>query len=203
MFENRSFDHMLGHLNVEYDIPEVNGLKAPLKQYDNIYKGGNYSLYHLLGDSNLPFDLPHEYNEVEIQLAKSPVTQKYTMKGFVEAYALATVIDPNPNTEPMGYFNSSQVPITSFLAREFCVCDNWFSALPTSTQPNRTMAFTGQSDIFDTKTRLMNMPNNIFDWMDSLGVKWRVYHDGLSFFAMCPGLWGHVFGDNFRDYEYL
>jgi len=34
-------------------------------------------------------------------------------------------------------------------------------------------------------------------------VRWRVYHDGFSFFALYPRAWNHVLGDNFRDFEYL
>jgi phospholipase C len=203
MFENRSFDHMLGHLSLENINPAVDGLKQPMDQYENIYQGDAYYPFQIPADTDLPFDLPHEFDEVDTQLSRSPVNGKFMMNGFVKAYAAKTNVNPNPRCEPMGYFSSGQVPITSFLAQNFCTCDRWFSALPTSTQPNRTMAFCGESPIFKTHFQLISPENNIFQWMTDNGIRWRVYHDGLSFFAFYPGIWKYVLGDNFRDYEYL
>jgi phospholipase C len=65
------------------------------------------------------------------------------------------------------------------------------------------MAFTGDTNIHDTKLRMISINDSIFDWMDRNGIRWRVYHDGLSFFALYPKLWKHVLGKNFRDYEFL
>ena len=203
MFENRSFDHMLGHLSLELGRNDIDGLKPPLDKYNNIFKGDNYPLYELAGDSNLPFDLPHEWNDIETQLSKHSVTKKFTMKGFVEAYSKVENVKINPESEPMGYFSSRHVPITSFLAQNFCTCNRWFSSLPTSTQPNRTIAFCGDTGIFETKTQLIDIEDSVFHWMDRNNIRWRVYHDGLSFFALYPKLWNYVLGDNFSDYENL
>jgi phospholipase C len=89
-------------------------------------------------DRTLVSDLPHEWNEVATQLAYSSVTQQFDMTGFVEAYAALTNTEPVQQADPMGFFASTTVPITSFLARNFCVCDQWHAPLPSSTQPNRT-----------------------------------------------------------------
>jgi len=205
MFENRSFDHMLGHLSYENINTEVDGLKAPLnqKQYFNLYKGDSYSPYQIAQDLALPFDLPHEYNDISEQLALSNVSKNFTMSGFVKSFAEKTGTVPNPQALPMGFFNSAQVPVTSFLARTFCTCDRFFATLPTSTQPNRTIAFYGDSNIYYTKTRLNNLSNSIFDWLTKNNVRWRTYHDGLSFFSLYPKLWKYVLGNKFRDYEFL
>ena len=32
-------------------------------------------------------------------------------------------------------------------------------------------------------------------------IKWKVYHDYLTFFILYPGLWDHVFGRNFIPYK--
>ena len=203
MFENRSFDHMLGHLSYEKINKNVNGLKRPLASYENIYKGDVYLPFSIKNDSNLSFDIPHEFNYVKEQIAQSPVSGKRRMNGFVQAYLEASGDAPNKKSPPMGFFPSGLVPITSFLAQEYCVCDNWFCPLPTSTQPNRTMAFCGDSAIHDTKLQLIPSAGNIFDWMNNAGVKWRVYHDGLSFFVLYNGLWKYVLSNQFRDYENL
>ena len=127
MFENRSFDHMLGHLSLEKINPKVNGLNEPRKQdqYKNIYEGEPYYPYPIPNNLPLSFDIPHEYNYVDTQLGWDDGTQQFLMDGFVKAYAEASNSIPVREVEPMGYFSSDQVPITSFLAQSFCTCDNW------------------------------------------------------------------------------
>ncbi|MEO5892736.1 MAG: alkaline phosphatase family protein [Ferruginibacter sp.] len=203
MFENRSFDHMLGHLSFEKINNDVDGLKSPLSNFNNIYKGDTYNAYSMKGDTQLAVDLPHEFNEIDIQLAKSGVTGKFTMSGFVESYAEKTGLPPNTQCQPMGFFKSTQAPVSSFLANSFCVCDRWFTPIPTSTQPNKTMAFFGDTKNHATRPALINMDDSIFDWMTKAGIRWRVYHDGLSFFVLYPRLWHYIFGSNFRRYSNL
>jgi phospholipase C len=206
MMENRSFDHMLGHLSLQGLVPEVDGLLPDFSQYENRYEGGVYRPFEIPPGA-LPFDLPHEYRQVATQLAFSQIRDDYDMTGFVKAYMELTTADGNSNSEPitqaipMGYFPSRAVPITSFLAKNFRVCDRWHCSLPTSTQPNRTMAFFGSSEIFDTKGRLIPSGDSMFHWLEKARVRWRVYHDGLSFFALYPKAWPYVLSDNFRDFE--
>jgi phospholipase C len=85
-----------------------------------------------------------------------------------------------PNT--MGFFGPTQVPMTRFLANNYCVCDRWFSSLPTSTQPNKLMALAGDSTIDSTKPRLIEDVPLVLEWLEERNVSWRVYHDGLPFF---------------------
>lgn len=204
MFENRSFDHMLGHLSYENICPAVNGLTAPLERdtYMNIYNGAPCYPFQMKADRQLDCDLPHEYNYVATQLALS-ANHKFAMSGFVEAYINASGAAPNDESTPMEFFHSQQVPITSFLAQNYCICENWFCPIPTSTQPNRTMAFCGDTPIYDTKLQIINTPTSIFKWMDEMDIRWRVYHDGLSFFILYKHLWNYVFGPKFTDYENL
>lgn len=210
MFENHSFDAMLGHLSFEGLQPKVDGIKPPLDQdqYANLYMGGIYHPFQRPQDKQLQSDLPHEYNYVATQLAPGPAGQ-LTMSGFVEAYAdLSTAdpaigADPGIQPDPMGFYPGIQVPVTSFLARNYCIGDRWFCPLPSSTQPNRTIAFCGQSAIYETKLQVIPDTGNIFSWLDSNKISWGVYHDGFPFFALYPGLWDKVLGDNFHDYEKL
>jgi phospholipase C len=201
--ENRSFDHMLGHLKYQGLVPDVDGLDNDLSKYKNLYKGGEY-LPFFAEDKQLPSDLPHEWNFVDKQLAWSPVTEQFGMTGFVEAFAEYTQTEPIQHADSMGFFKLDTVPITSFLAQKFCTCDRWHAPLPTSTQPNRTMAFCGSSEIFDTSSgaRLISCNDIILDWLERANIRWRVYHDGLSFFALYPRAWKHLLGDNFRDFEH-
>jgi phospholipase C len=203
MFENRSFDHLLGHLSYDGINTKADGLTSPLSQYPNIYNGSTYTPFRIKSDTALSVDLPHELEWISMQLGKSPANGQYQMDGFVEAYMKETGAPPNKKPDPLGFYSREQVPITSFLASTYTVCDRWFATLPTSTQPNRTMAFCGDTTIDHTKTQLIKADGNIYDWMSNAGVKWRVYHDGLSFFILYSSLWGHVLGPRFRDYESL
>jgi phospholipase C len=201
MFENRSFDHMLGHLSLELGRKDIDGLSKALDKYNNLYKGNSYPVFKMRGDTDFLLDLPHELEPVKMQLGKHPVNGRYTMKGFVEAYSHVENAVVNHECEPMGYYVSKDVPITSFLAQTFCTCDRWFSPLPTSTQPNRNMAFCGFTPIKDTYSRPIDINHSLFDWMDDNHIRWNVYHDGLTFFAMYPHLWKYVLDTRFKDYE--
>ena len=204
MFENRSFDHMLGHLSFENLQPAANGLRPPPNQdqYANLYKGGLYYPFHRPTDEQLQSDLPHEYNFVATQLAVTNGAPQMT--GFVQAYADSTGAEPNRQCDPLCFYGSGAVPVTSFLARSFCTCDNWHCPLPTSTQPNRTVAFCGHSEIYQTKLQAIPAKDNIFGWLDRHGISWGVYHDGFTFFALYPDLWATaIFSGKFRDYEQL
>ena len=207
MLENRSFDHMLGHLKHENINSDVEGLKNPLTDHNNIFKGESFPVFPIRHDVEMNSDLPHKREEVSTQLHQHPVTGNFTMKGFVEAYANLTGRDPNKECEPMGFFPSSLVPSTSFLARTFCTCDNWFTPLPTGTQPNRNIAFSGDSFISENGLLLKIGENNIFDWLNRVKrqkkVRWRVYHSGFSFFTLYPSLLNHVLGPNFKPYTEL
>jgi phospholipase C len=202
MFENRSFDHMLGHLSFDKINPNVKGLSSPLSQFPDVDDTVTYNPFRFKADVELSTDLPHEMGFVKTQLDKSPANGQFLMDGFVKAYRAFTGAQTSPKPDPMGFFSAAQVPITSFLASQYCVCDNWHASLPTSTQPNRTMAFCGDSAIDSTKTQLIPATGNIFDWLKNAGIdRWRVYHDGLSFFILYNELWHYVLGDHFRDYE--
>ncbi len=205
MMENRSFDHMLGHLSYgEYaNGTPVEGLRDPLTQqaYENLYEGSPYYPF-VMQDGPLPGDPPHERTSVQTQLTYSAVTGTYSMSGFVEAYYQSTPVNRTQTPEPMGFFPPSAVPILSFFANNFAVCDHWFAPLPTGTHPNRLMALTGASLVDDTRDHLLPAGPTMLDWAMRHGVRWRVYHAGLSFFILL-GRFDQVLGPNFRAFEYL
>lgn len=205
MMENRSFDHMLGHLTIDDPNLPIEGLReANMSQYANPHNGADYVPYPMPDDQTLPCDLPHEAGFVARQMAKDPNSKEgYRMQGFVDTYAAANPTIPisGPRALPMAYFPAGLVPVTTFLAKNFCICDHWFSPIPTSTQPNRTMAFCGYTPIYQTRTQIIQIEENIFDWMDSNKINWRVYHDGFPFFSLYDKLWLKVLGSNFQRYE--
>lgn len=210
MMENRSFDNMLGHLSLPRhgNRKEIDGLTKDLEdeQYENIFEGETY-YPHKMKDEMLQLDLPHNRKDIEkIQLSYSSVSRKYTMSGFVESYFLyareRNVRTNLRNPDPMGFYTSNEVPITNFLANNFSVCNRWFSPLPTSTVPNRLFSLSGISRVDETGL----FPKEGFiltDWLTKRGIRWRVYHEGVSFFAIL-GRFDDIFlSGNFRSTKKL
>ena len=87
MFENRSFDHMLGHLSFENINPKVNGFTKPIEDFKSIYNTAPFYPYPLQGNIPLSSDIPHEFGLVDKQLSWHKIKKKFMMDGFVEAYA--------------------------------------------------------------------------------------------------------------------
>lgn len=201
MMENRSFDHLLGHMSQSQfggraDIDGIPSLLDP--NLANPSSNGTLVRPFITRDAPFTNDLPHERPFVTMQLASSPITGGPSMTGFVKAYELATgtsgVIDP----PPMGLLTPSDLPTTAFLAREYAVCDRWFAPIPASTQPNRLMAISGYTERDNTISGLLPNQETLFDWLSAHGVPWRVYSAGLPFFALMPKLWPELLTDRFR-----
>jgi len=149
------------------------------------------------------FDPPHERNFVEQNLGTLQ-NGSYPMTGFVSAIPDSVSLDPQTRKLVMSHFGAEQVPITHFLADNFCICDRWFCSLPAGTQPNRLMFMSGFSLIDYNQTPLHNQ-ELVYDWLTQHNVSWRVYHQGLPFFAMMPKWVRLVLFDsqfrNFADFE--
>jgi phospholipase C len=212
MMENRSFDHMLGHLSLDaFDgradveglqgAPDAKGrLEDP--QYMNIWGGEIYYPFLFDEDRVLPGDAPHERGPVALQMGELNAGL-YPMDGFAEAYAHKNPLQRTLDPRALGFFGPEHVPMTSFLASEYGVCDHWFSSIPTSTQPNRSMAFSGDSYIDETKLQIIptNEREFLLNWLTEHDVRWRVYHDGLSFFVLFGLEW--LDDERFRSFEEL
>jgi phospholipase C len=199
MMENRSFDHMLGYLSLpKYagsypSAKDVNGLRDDqdwLNSVANQWQGHSYFPI-ALADPHIP-DPPHERSNIAIQLG-TPVNGKFPLDGFIKSASGASDV--------MNYQTPATVPITDFFARNFRICDRWFSCIPAGTQPNRLMAMSGYT-LIDTNHDVP--PNQLlaYDWLTSHGVRWRVYHQGFfPFYAMMPRWAGASLGDQFRTFD--
>lgn len=202
MMENRSFDHVLGHLrHPQYgNRPEIDGLIDPetTTAYDNFYESRVYKPF-ATPDQVLPHDLPHTRAHIETQI--NVLNGQPTMGGFVQAYVDTThsVVNRPP---PMGFLKPSAVPMTDFLANEYLVCNNFFSSVPTGTQPNRAVAYTGNTLIEDNVTGLIPHDQLVLDWLTQHDVRWRVYHSGLSFFLLFDPF-NQFFSSHFRSVREL
>lgn len=203
MMENRSFDHMFGYLALEEQWNSIQGVRPNdpewMAKVTNTYQGKEYPPFvqrDLMGP--LAGDPPHEFQDIARQMGEA-VNGVFPMRGFVENYANAKT-KPRITKKPpvMGYFTGDQVRVIDRLARNFAICDHWFSSLPAGTQANRLMCMAGYSLIAHNT---LPLPNHelVYDWLDERKVRWRVYHEGLPFFAMMPNQVERIIGSgNFK-----
>lgn len=176
MLENRSFDHMLGYLSLLGGRSDIDGLSG---SEANRYDGREYHVHHLTRtalDGELE-DPCHSPDCVDEQLSGGN-------GGFVSNYAKYAAryraTHPGaPAADPglvMGYYTDAELPVYDYLAREFCVCDRWFSSVPGATWPNRLYSLTGRAagSRDDAPVPLYNLPSFV-RFLDQRGVGWRWY----------------------------
>lgn len=166
MMENRSFDQMLGYLTLEEGRTDIDGLT---KSHSNLHNGKPVRVRHfkstVLTDAQDPC---HKPDCVVEQL-------KNNNGGFVANYARTNTGDPDPGTV-MGYYNGADLPLYDYLAKEFCVCDRWFSPVPGATWPNRLYAVAGRADKSKDNLRvpLYRLPSFVRH-LDAKKVSWKWY----------------------------
>ncbi|HEX4136521.1 MAG TPA: alkaline phosphatase family protein [Bryobacteraceae bacterium] len=197
MMENRSFDHLLGFSGitgvdaVTGNPTSVNGLTG---REGNAVGDRNYPVTRPVRTA-MAFDPGHEFENVLEQLA-GPGTQPplpaggsyppIHLTGFAASFAGTTgVEDPG---EVMKCFDPAEIPVLVSLAKEFAVCDSWFSSMPGPTWPNRFFVAAGTSGGLD------HSPTNkeIGEWevlkgftiqngtiFDSTNLKSRIYCGGI------------------------
>jgi phospholipase C len=197
MMENRSFDHLLGYLALKPGWQMVEGVKpndpAWVESTTNIYGGVRYAPFEQKNvTGKMAADPPHEWKDIARQMGHLDASGKFPMNGFVENYANAKA-KPRITSKPpvMGYFTGQRIPVTDRLAANFAVCDHWFSSLPAGTQANRLMAMAGYS-LIAHNTFPLPSHELVYDWLDARKIRWRVYHEGLPFFAMMPDQIGRI-----------
>lgn len=194
MLENRSFDHLLGHLNVDDDYdPE-----HPADRYWNHFDlpNGRTASYPLTlsGKAAVGTDPDHGHQSVMTQLGLGhpPAAPN---SGFVRNY-LARLKDSgisrhcevgvDPGAVIMGGLSEEWAPALSQLARSFGVCTRWFSSVPGETWPNRNFVHAATSDGAVNIEFGMYKDKTIFEVLEGDGpVKdddrrdaWRIYYEG-------------------------
>ncbi|HEX7669362.1 MAG TPA: alkaline phosphatase family protein [Polyangiaceae bacterium] len=181
MFENRSFDHMLG--DVQRVKPPLDGVPGPNGPREVIYDGKHY-VQESGAARTLTSDLKHEAIDVAGQLANGNA-------GFVQDFARAFPhASEDARKEVMRYHALGSLPALHALAQSYTVCDKWFASVPGPTWPNRLFALSG------TSLGRVKMPEGFFNWnlhwydqttiFDRLNEKkiaWKVYFNDfpLSF----------------------
>src|SRR5262249_32045070 len=106
-------------------------------------------------------------------------------RGFVKNFKAAIASDHAkhykdslPGTQArhiMGMYTPELLPVLSGLARQYAVCDRWFSSVPTMTMPNRAFANAGPSQgHLDDHTKPFTCPS-IFGALEAQGLDWAIF----------------------------
>lgn len=197
MLENRSFDSLLGELYPKSD------------QFDGL-NGDESNLFNLVqfkvwtGEDNqdvmtIPNPNPGElFSDINEQLFENPEDPlpgtSPTMGGFVKNYY--NYSQPVSPDEIMHHYLPNQVPILSTLAKNYAVCDAWFSSAPCQTWPNRFFVHTGTAGGYENNEPLhfpYLMPT-IFTRFNQLGIEngWKIYYHDFPHSIVLSDLWPYA-----------
>jgi phospholipase C len=184
MLENRSFDHMLGYL----DLPGLeNVLHGTYSNQDP--HGKTWPTTSSAEPSGLT-DPGHDFTDVCTQLfgdynftpdcSKGPPATDPQMKGFIRSYANAYPGETNPE-KIMECFDPRFIPVLTTLATEYAVCDHWFSSLPGPTLPNRLFAHAGTaSGRLDISAEEFGTPRTIYEFLSERDISGTIYASGWT-----------------------
>jgi phospholipase C len=166
MMENRSFDQMLGYLK-NGGLPDVRGLDGTESNPDDQNQPVTVfewpladTVFHPPQDtSGKILDPCHSEACVAEQLAGGN-------QGFVRNFIASrkdnegnlAAIPQEDHRLPMGYYGAKHLPTYDLLARGFCVCDAWHSAIPGDTWPNRLYALAGRKGTRAVPPALQQIP---------------------------------------------
>ncbi len=215
MLENRSFDHMLGFSQLQ-GVDALTGQPTTIAGLDaardwNANTDGQPIHVFSPADWTMPDDPGHEFLDVRTQLCGVNGTYPHiNNSGFVANFAK---IDPKQPAEIMKCFAPEQLPILTTLAREFAVCDHWFSSMPGPTWPNRFFIHAASSGGLDHSPSTENVATSllingykfdngtIFDRLDAEGVSWSVYKgDAFPQTLAINGMTLQLAEGRFRDF---
>lgn len=188
MLENRSFDHMLGFSGIKgFDAvtrqkTDLAGLIGNDIEYYNAYRGSNYPVTRP-ADAAMPCDPGHEFTDVVTQLCGQghnyppggPYPTPLDNSGFAANYADHSGHCGGDISEIMKCQNANQVLVLTTLAKEFAVCDQWFSSLPGPTWPNRFFLHAASSNGLDHSPST----SEIVDWL--IGYDYFTFPNGTIF----------------------
>lgn len=185
MFENHSFDNMLGWLT--RNNSQVKGLvgnesnpldpQNPSSPRVVVTDRGAYSDPD--PDHSVPATTLQIYGtQLNADVEHNPAD--ILMDGFVAAYAK----HGSNGSIIMDCFKPEAVPVISTLAMEFALFDEYFAGVPGPTFPNRLFGMSATSDGYgdnnDTRTIIGWPQASIFERLDQVNSSWRVYFEDAA-----------------------
>ncbi|AIO69627.1 alkaline phosphatase family protein [Burkholderia oklahomensis] len=214
MFENRSFDTMLGwlyppgtqpaHVLPARSSPQFDGLKPGMS---NPSKAGKaIPVTREAANSVIPDPQETFVNVTSQILGPNDANVPWPpMQGFVVNYETTQTTDPS---HVMQCHSTAQLPTLTALARAYAVSDAWFASVPSQTWPNRAFAHAGTSNGHVNNGAMpdpleWHVPT-IFDVLTSIGASWAVYSDTIVTpsltHTMFPTLWADAMADHFKHF---
>ncbi|HZI93548.1 MAG TPA: alkaline phosphatase family protein [Patescibacteria group bacterium] len=176
MLENRSFDHILGCLTSVY--PQMVGIDSAHPR-SNLDDTGSAHFQRAGAGATVNPGPAHDHDDVVAQIA-------HGNSGFVRNYQHSAKAPQGGLGAVMAYHGLGTLPAIHALARDFTVCDHWFSSVPGPTWTNRFFAHSGTSQ---GRVEMPHLPfhwnlhdydqDTIYDRLNQKGVSWRIYHDGF------------------------
>jgi len=178
MLENNSFDRMLGDLFPPRPDPVSpgGGVKGAAAQYSNIdaTTGKQYAMTATTA-REMPEDPGHDLSDVLSQIA-------HHGSGFVSNFVKKYPHSPATERQQiMSYYADGALPVLHALAKNFTVCDRWFSSMPGPTWPNRLFLYSGTCWGFTDMNSLHYWAQpTLFDLLGNNGVPWKLYYGDIS-----------------------
>lgn len=191
MLENRSFDHLLGFSGISgrdarTGAPtSVDGLTGDETQLDS---SGRPHFVIRGAPPALTLDLPHEAIHIKRQLLGAGLDDAPFTDDNVKStgFLLGSESRGRYHEDAITAFAPEEVPVFTALAREFVVCDRWFSPMPGPTFPNRMFAHAatsggitgspGGADLVSGIVSGYQFENgHIFERLDRADLEWAVY----------------------------
>jgi len=216
MLENRSFDHMSGLSHIQ-GIDAVSGQARAIEGLNssnnwNLDSHGNQVVVSFPANWTMPYDPAHEFDDVKEQLCGAGGNYPHiNNSGFVTSYSK---IDPANPGEIMKCYTPDQLPVLTALAREFAVCDHWFSSMPGPTWPNRFFAHAASSAGLDHSPQKQTMAESvlfkgytfehgtIYDRLDKAKLGWTIYKgDAFAQALAISGMPFRALEGRFRNFQ--
>ncbi len=171
MFENRSFDHMLGFVPGPGDLTgEEFNLVDPTNPVSE-----RIPVTNTVGPIT-EIDPGHSFEDTAVQLfGRQGETDPAPMNGFVADYLVRTAGNVDAARTIMECHTADTSPVLSRLATTYCACNRWFSAVPGPTWPNRFYVHAATSAGLVTNVRMDPSTSTIFDKLIAKDRSWRVY----------------------------
>lgn len=216
MLENHSFDHLLGFSQLE-GIDATTGKPTTIEGLDstcdsNQDVNGRPVFVSTPANWAMPHDPGHEFTDVKVQLCGIKGTYPHIdNSGFVASYA---AVDSTNADDIMRCYAPEQLPVLTTLAREFAVCDHWFSSMPGPTWPNRFFLHAASSGGLDHSPSTLDVASSIlfngykfdngtiFERLDAEDVSWTIYAGDLFPQALAmSGMTVRAAQGRLRDFE--
>ena len=199
MFENRSFDNLLGWLYDPENDPPYNvvpgnfeglsgkKLSNPVPGSARIVSAGKTD--NARGPQPNPGEpYEHVYSQmydvdlVEAKDVPTNLPQPPNMQGFIRNYMAQKEVANDPRVDPTRIMDSltpKTVPVLSALAHNYAMFDHWFASIPTQTFCNRSFVHAGTSSGYVNNGGggpfFLNDTTTIFDLLGAAGKSWNIF----------------------------